>query len=441
MKTKITLFLAALFCFSVTAQQIATFETGSTTVGTIIGAAADQQTEFVLDAVNPDKTGLNTSDKCLYILSNQVYTEDVSAESIGRPQWNENVFSIVFESPLAITDANRYLHIMHNKESILNGTWLIFAENGDSTFVEIGRGTCPEAGKWFDMMVDIKAKMTTVRTIRVYLDGNWGTDPVARFYPPTKFYYDDIVLNSNSLPRAQFITRSNLLDFENSSETNQTVTMTVQNAVYTTNLSYTNPSSTLNTSLSCAFFKGNTVKPLWWHGFQFTFKSPVDAGSNQYLHIMMKKSLSETQNVQVSLYNVGGTQTAALMNSPITTEWVDYVLTIPSTHSVFTQMYIKFNAATMGTECFADEIYIDSSSAPRTTLTTAMNYAEKWGYRLYSEYGKIFFKTDTEKEINIFNIAGQKVFSQQTNNLEWNAPVKGVYIIRVNESVHKLAVE
>lgn len=441
MKTKITLFLAVLLCFSATAQQIATFETGSTTLGTIIGADMDQQTEFVLDADNPSKTGLNTSNKCLYILSNQVYTEDVSAESIGRPQWNNNVFSIVFGTPLTITDANRYLHIMHNKESILNGTWLIFAENGDSAFVEIGRGTCPEAGKWFDMMVDIKAKMTTVRTIRVYLDGNWGTDPLARFYPPTKFYYDDIVLNANSLPRAQFISRSNLLDFEDSSETNSTVTLITQNAAYTTNLAYTNPSSSVNNSLSCAYFKGNTVKPLWWHGLQFTFKSPVDAGSNQYLHIMMKKSLSETQNVQVSLYNVSGTQSAALMNTPLTTEWVDYVMLIPATHTIFNQMYIKFNAATLGTECFADEIYIDSSSAPRTTLTTALNNAEKWGYKLYSEYGKIILKTDSDKEINIFNIAGQKLLSKKTSDFEWSAPVKSVYIVRINESVHKIAVE
>lgn len=441
MKTKITLILVFVMCYHVMAQQIATFETGSTTLGTITGATADQQTEFVVDADNPDKTGLNTSDKCLYILSNQVYTEDVSAESIGRPQWNENVFYITFDTPLTIDAANRYLHILHWKESLLNSTWLVFAENGDDNYIEIGRGNCPEAGKWFDMVVDFNGKLSTVKTIRVHLDGNWGTDPIARFYPPTEFYYDDIVLNSNSLPRAEFITRSNLLDFEDSSTTNQTVTLTLQNAAYTTNLEYSNPSSSLNTSLSCAYFKGNTVLPAWWHGLQFTFKSPVDAGSNQYLHIMMKKDLTEAKNVQVSLFNVGGTQSAALMNTPLTTEWVDYVLTIPSTHSVFTQMYIKFNAATMNTQCFADEIYIDNNSAPRTSLATALNKAEKLGYRLYSEYGHIIFKTDTEKEINIFNIAGQKVLSQKTNDLNWNAPVKSVYIIRVNESVHKLVVE
>lgn len=441
MKTKITLFLAALFCISATAQQIATFETGSTTVGTITGATADQQTEFVPGAVNPDKTGLNTSDKCLYILSNHVYSEDLSAESTGRPTWNGNVFYITFDTPITIDAANRYLHMLHWKESLLNSTWLVFAENGDENYVEIGRGNCPEAGKWFDMVVDFNGKLSTVKTIRVHLDGNWGTDPATRFYPPTKFYYDDIVLNANSLPRAEFITRSNLLDFENSSVTNQTVTLTLQNAAYTTNLGYSNPSSSLNTSLSCAYFKGNTVLPAWWHGLQFTFKSPVDAGSNQYLHIMLKKDLTEAKNVQVSLFNVGGAQSAALMNTPLTTEWVDYVLTIPSTHKVFTQMYIKFNAATMNTQCFADEIFIDNNSAPRTSLATALNKAEKLGFKLYSGYGNIIFKSDTEKEINIFNIAGQKVFSQRTNDLKWNVPVKSVYIIHIDGSAHKLMVE
>ncbi len=441
MKTKFTLLVAAVFSVGAMAQQIATFETGSTTLGTIAGAGVEQQTSFVLDATNPNKTGLNTSDKCLYILSNQVQSEDVSAESPGRPQWNANVFTITFDSPISITAANRYLHIMHNKESLLSGTWLIFAENGDNNYVEIGRGACPEAGKWFDMMVDFDTKLTTVKTIRVNLDGNWGSDPIARFYPPTKFYYDDIVMNNSSLPRAELITRSNLLDFEDTSVTNATVTLVTQNAGYTTNLAYVNPTSSVNTSSSCAYFKRNSGTLVWYHGLQFTFKSPVDAGTNQYLHVMMKKSVTETQNVQISLFNIGGTQSAALMNVPLTTAWVDYVMTIPSAHSVFNQMWIKFNAAAVTTECFADQIYIDNSSAPRTALTTVMNELEAESFKLYSESGKIILNASTTKEIEIYNISGKKVYSNKTSDLIWNAPTKGLYVVRVNEKAQKIVVD
>jgi len=156
MKTKITFLLVFAMCYHVMAQQtIATFETGSTTFGTITGAPADEQTEFVIGAENPDKTGLNTTDKCLYILSNQVYKEDY-LDPDGRPTWSGNVFYITFDTPLAIDASNRYLHILHWKESLLNSTWLVFAENGDGTYVEIGRGNCPEAGKWFDMVVDLQ---------------------------------------------------------------------------------------------------------------------------------------------------------------------------------------------------------------------------------------------------------------------------------------------
>ena len=441
MKTKITFLLAVAFSACAMAQQIATFEAGSTTLGTITGAPIDEQTSFVLDATNPDKTGLNSSDKCLYILSNQVYYDDVT-NTDGRPTWNGNVFNITFDSPITITSANRYLHMMHYKESLLSGTWLIFAENGDNNFIEIGRGACPEAGKWFDMMVDFNGKMSTVKTIRVHLDGNWGTDPATRFYPPTKFYYDDIVLNSNSLPRAQLITRSNLLDFEDSSVTNATVTLVTQNAAYSTSLAYATPTSSVNPSSSCAFFKGNTLLPSWWHGLQFTFKSPVDAGTNQYLHIMMKKSASEAvKNVQVSIFNLAGTQSAALMNVPLTTEWVDYVMQIPSTHTIFNQMYIKFNAAAASTECFADEIYIDNSSSPRTNITTALNEAEAKLYNIYSENGKIKLNATTDKEIQIFNISGKRLFSLKSSTLEWTAPSKGLYVVRVNNVSNKIVVD
>jgi hypothetical protein len=442
MKTKITLFLVLLMSIHAMAQQIATFETGSTTIGTIAGAPADQQTEFIIGAANPDKTGLNTSDKCLSILSNQVVSTDVSITSPGRPDWDKNVFTIRFDAPVSITAANRYLHIMHHKQRMLNTTWLVFAENGNDTYVEIGRGSCPEAGKWFDIMVDFNGKLTSVRTIRVHLDGNWGTDPVTRFYEPTRFLYDDIVMNNNPLPRGTTtITRANLLDFENSTTTNSTITLNVQNAVYTTDLANANVSSSVNNSLTCAKFVRNSGTLTWWHGLHFTFKSPVDAGANQYLHIMMKKSVAETANINANLVNLSGTASATLIGIPLTTEWVDYVLTIPSTHTIFTQLYIKYNAQAVTTECFADEILLSTSATPRTSITTAMNHADANKYTLFAENSKITYKSSELNDVKIYSVSGQLVYSQRTTNLQFEAAQKGLYIVKINEFSQKLLVK
>ncbi len=240
------------------------------------------------------------------------------------------------------------------------------------------------------------------------------------------------------------ITRSNLLDFENSTVTDATATLVVQDAEYTTDLSYTNSGSTVNSTSKCAYFKGTTKKPLWWHGLNFTFPETVTTGANQYLHIMLKKSVEETVNVQVSLVNTDpmpGGQSAALMSTPLTTEWVDYVMTIPATHTTITQLYVKFNAQSADTECFADEILIDNSSAPRTTVATALNHSEKYKYRVYSENNKIWYSSELLNEIAIYNGVGQKVFSDNTNNFMFDAKTKGMYIVKINGFSQKVLVK
>ncbi len=239
------------------------------------------------------------------------------------------------------------------------------------------------------------------------------------------------------------ITRSNLLDFESATVTNATATLVVQDAGYTTDLSYTNPTSSLNGTQKCAYFKGTTKKPLWWHGLQFTFPETVSAGTNQYLHILMKKSVVETSNVQVSLFNSAdpSVQSAPLMSAPLTTEWVDYVMTIPATHTTITQLYVKFNAQSADTECFADEILIDNSSAPRTAISTALNHAEKNKYRLYSESNKIMYSSELLNDIAIYNAVGQKVFSDRTSNFQFDAKTKGMYVIKINGFSQKVLVK
>ena len=176
MKTIVTLFTMVLALNLVFSQTvITTFEAGETPLySSIYGAAADQQTVFDMDADNPDKSGINTTDKCLYILTNQLIPAEGDLEA-GRPGWNQNCFTIEFDEPVTIDDANRYLHIMHWKERTLH-TWLVYgyetADTPASDGIELGRGPCTEAGKWFDIVVDVKAKMTSLGKIRVVLDGN-----------------------------------------------------------------------------------------------------------------------------------------------------------------------------------------------------------------------------------------------------------------------------
>lgn len=358
---KITLLLI-MVCWTVLgmAQTIATFENENfEMLGVQITGSETDQEIFDTNAVNPVKAGINNSEKCLHIRTKQDQANVI-------PNWWTNSVIITFDQQIQLTDDNRYFHVMHMRERILQ-CWLVYADNGDGKFVEISRADVSSANEWFDIVCDLKSKLNQVKRIKVCLAGNWGTSP---YYEPTSFYYDNIELSSNSEVRGEtFITDNNLLDFEDEAVTNSRAVLAVQNAAYTTSMSYDNPNQdALNQTLKCAYFTGNGTMPEWWHGLQINFKSTVDASDKQYLHIMMKKSVVEDEDYPtvISFADSNGKQSADFINEVLTTEWVDYVVEIPETHKKFKTIYVKFNAASASTECYIDELYLDNDPNPRT---------------------------------------------------------------------------
>lgn len=434
MKKFTLLFATSLLSMGAMAQTIATFEDGSVTMGTITGASLEgNQSEFVIGAENPVKDELNTTDKCLYILTNQVVDTD---PAVGRPAWDTNAFYITFDEAIQLTEENRYLHIMHMKEFLLNN-WLVYAENGDGNYVEIMRGSAPAEMVWFDIVADLKSKLDAVKSIRVNLDGNWGEIP-GRYYAPTKFYYDEIVMNDQMFGRdANVIVDNNILDFEDEEITNARVSYTPQAPEYVNSMAWANTETGgINSTFTCAYFKGNTKTPQWWHGFYFEFKSPVNASENKYLHIMMRKSVLETQKVQISLMNLTGVQSNPLVDEPITTEWVDYVMEIPETHAIFNGMYVKFNAQSPATECFVDEIFMNNDPEPRS-VGSSINEVEKDAVMVTVENGIVSVE-NMECEISVSNMMGQCVYKGMAPSVPLQ---KGVYIVNIGSIAQKIFVK
>ncbi len=179
------------------------FEDNETSVFTSIEGSADNQGTLPVIVANPDKAGLNSTQKCLYTRTKKDLTMNPKV-----PAWNTNIITFSFPDSLMLTDDNRYFHLLHRKGQVLN-TWLVYASQDGTNFTEMTRGTCPAATTWFDIIADVKSKFTSVKKLRIHLDGNWsGTDNV-RYFDPTDFYYDEIAFTNSSLPR-QKITSSNL---------------------------------------------------------------------------------------------------------------------------------------------------------------------------------------------------------------------------------------
>lgn len=175
-----------------------TFEDGEEINYIDITGNPAHQLQTPIITTNPYKNNINPTNKCLYARSNQ-------NEASGIPGWFANNILITLKDTIDIYESNKYLHMMHWKERVLN-TWLVYGSIDGVNYEELGRGICPEAGKWFDIVVDVSSKLQRIKHIRIHLDGNWGGVPAPRYYAPTNFYYDEIVFSNIFAPRVQITT-------------------------------------------------------------------------------------------------------------------------------------------------------------------------------------------------------------------------------------------
>ncbi len=171
----------------------------------IVGVETQQEAFGIV--ANPDVCTLNPTDSCLYVRSKLD-----AANSI--PGWWGNAVILTFNEVVTISEANRYLHILHRKGATLH-TWLVYGIATDASVTELGRGDCETANEWFDIVVDVRAAMSELAGIRILLDGNWGTYGT---YDPTDFYYDEIVFSNKASERTT-VTTSNIKQQTSSNET------------------------------------------------------------------------------------------------------------------------------------------------------------------------------------------------------------------------------
>lgn len=427
-----TLLLFNVIC---NAQTIADFD-GTTMSGVTISGSETDQAVFDLVANNPLQAGINTSSNCLHIQTKQDIANAI-------PEWWRNVINITFDTPITLTEDNRYFHVMHLREEMRSGYWLVYAADGSgAAAVEISRGSVPAANQWVDIVADMKSKLSSIKTIQIIIDGNWDGSGESRYYAPTNFYYDAMELSGEANGRGeQLITDQNLLDFEDETATKARINVISQNTAYTTDIACINMDDTgVNTSSYCALFSGNTVQPQWWEGFQFDFKSTVDATEYAYLHFMMKKNVVEAgYNTVITLVNTDGTQTDDnLFLHELTTEWKDYVMTIPETHKRIKTIYVKFNAASPATECYIDEIYMDNDPNPRTASQNP-TYLEK------HVTGNCYYGADTETlflnhaaTVNIYDMFGRLVLTVNgKTEIDLSMLETGIYAAVINDRVLK----
>lgn len=273
----LVLFLLMSFSGKTLAQQIiGTFETESVSkISSIEGASKYQESQpKVVD--NPQKSGLNKSDKALYVKTKRGVLMD----------WWENAITLTLDEPVEITEENRYLHIMHYRTAPLDH-WVIHTFT--DKFINLGQGPCVSK-RWVDLVVDLKSALdpegesvNTLSNIRLELNGNW----TPKLYAATEFYYDEILLDNSPEPRATEEVTTPL--YVSGFEAGDYIPSYTMAGATDTQLSIVNNPQTTGANPSKKVLR---ISPgdekNWWSRVRIPLKKPLEiVDANKYLHFFV----------------------------------------------------------------------------------------------------------------------------------------------------------
>jgi hypothetical protein len=212
--------------------------------------------------------------------------------------WWANFLNFRMTDPITITEENRYLHILHYRQ-ILNDTWMIClnedwplsdADKGKTRF----DGQNAKAGVWEDIVIDLKHLIDNQIPLTKFMFGvsmDWNG---ARDNPGADYYFDEIVLNNNPLPRGINIlpdTEMSLFMGIQSSWDKWVSRIDTQNTESTYEIvdnPFTAEMGVLNSTKVMKFNK--SANAAWWQGPMFKFPGIMKVGLDEkssYLHVMI----------------------------------------------------------------------------------------------------------------------------------------------------------
>ena len=182
--------LAMLLTITASAQTtLADFENGGTgrlRIGTEYNASLFTVTPRVM--TNPDKTGINTSKRC------------VGATNVANAGWWQNFLVLELKSPVTINDDNCFLSMMAYRSIQPKDMRIAINTYGDSG--QVFQGKLSEDATWQELTLDLEAFYgQKLQKIYIVLSCNWS-EPSSGWGEAT-YCFDDIRLSgAEPLPDA-----------------------------------------------------------------------------------------------------------------------------------------------------------------------------------------------------------------------------------------------
>jgi O-glycosyl hydrolase len=176
--------LLAVQCLPVAAQQtLATFEDGAADA---LSLNASSYTASLFKTVpgvfaNPDKTGLNTSDKCF------------GAVNVANADWYGNYVELQLTTPVKITESNRYLSFLAYRS--IQPKEMRIGFNGHDESSSIYQDKTDYDSRWERIVIDLGAAHLneTLSSLWIIFSCNWYAPRTG--WAEAAYYFDDFKLS------------------------------------------------------------------------------------------------------------------------------------------------------------------------------------------------------------------------------------------------------
>ena len=403
------------------------FESGSPTVSDKYGAASST-------VANPLQAGLNVTANCGKI-------------SRTSSNWYELVYFPASFNAAANTKSYVHILVKYDAQPDISIRVDAASAGGDGSADIRAMNAYSNFGQWQDLVFEINGGTGGKSVIQInYLaDLGFNNSPAGRVLNNTdKFaYIDEIIVNSNPLPRGtSYINANNLWDFESATTGNISGVSTYSDANNPVTYPVANPlkNSLNNTDNSCKRVAASTTN--WWTGLEYSFTSPVQLdATHKYLHTLVMVP-SAGQKVVFDV-KVGSSKVISdrVTTVPVANEWVDVVLDL-SAYPFISGAAVKCGHwdGTVAGDYFVDEIYLDDNPNPRVAVATALN-GLKNAKMIYSQGKDIVIDPVIACEAQIFELSGKLVWKQEINQrvgIRMNQ--SGIYIVKTGNDVSRIIV-
>ncbi len=432
--TFLSMLVASLFV-NVNADDVflAGFEDGET--GYTLNKESYSQYTQSFEA-NPEKTGINNSDKCMIATSTAV-----------TDRWGY-WFNITLDNPVTITSATRYLKVMV-KRSPNNTNMALHLKHGSpwGRNVYAGIEKPSKTGVWCDLVFDLfyPAKPELSSENKPFYDflicfGTWEAGGIE----PGVCMLDNVVLSDNPKPRGAYEVPAGLLvNFEDEVKTTTNFEkFDVQSESASTSI-VSNPAQTgVNPSAKCLMYN-KPESTIWWHSLLCTVNGIIPVEYPQsYLHVMMH--IPDASPTTILINSLGKSITEKVY-PPDGEEWYDYVVDV-SELLYITQINFRFNSgeeadwANPAASYYVDDFVLDNNPDPREKVNSGILGIKTENVKKIVQNGQLQLISDDMKAVSVYGVTGQLINRQTVAGSSTSVNLSaGMYFIQIENKSGELS--